>query len=132
MKPGETTWPVASIVSRAVAAARSPTASMRPSRIPTSARRAGAPVPSRTSPPRIRRSSATRGAYLARKQLPRAAQRAVQIDGLETAGPVLDRPSVRLGRLAVRRDLVPILGAEHEPADPVMAARPGVRARAVH
>ncbi len=51
MKPGHTTWPVASIVSLRSAAAKSPTASIRPSAIATSARYAAAPVPSITDPP---------------------------------------------------------------------------------
>ena len=54
-KPGVTSLPVASMVSRASPAAV-PTLLMRPSSMATSARRAGAPVPSITLPPRMRRS----------------------------------------------------------------------------
>src|SRR6187549_780271 len=52
MKPGATARPRASTVARAFARARSPTAAMRSLRMPTSARRPGAPVPSYTVPPR--------------------------------------------------------------------------------
>src|SRR3954466_9011557 len=55
-KPGVTSNPSASIV-RAASSAMAPISVMRPSRTPTSAVRAGAPVPSTTLPPRIRRSS---------------------------------------------------------------------------
>ena len=54
-KPGVTSLPVASMVSRA-SPGTSPTMLMRPSSMATSARRAGAPVPSITLPPRMRRS----------------------------------------------------------------------------
>lgn len=54
MKPGATVRPVASIVVRAVAELRSPTAAIVSPRTPTSARRAGEPVPSMTFPLRIR------------------------------------------------------------------------------
>src|SRR5690349_11039919 len=54
--PGATTSPSASIVSCA-SSATSPTATIRPSRIPTSARREAAPVPSTTVPPLITQSS---------------------------------------------------------------------------
>src|SRR5947208_6433405 len=57
--PGATTRPAASIVSRA-SSVTSPTATMRPARIPTSARRPGAPVPSTTVPPLITQSSINR------------------------------------------------------------------------
>ena len=56
MNPGATTRPEASTVSRAVARSRAPTAPMRPSPTPTSARTAGRPDPSTTVPPRISRS----------------------------------------------------------------------------
>src|SRR5689334_2268629 len=55
MKPGATMRSVASIV-RAARAETSPTATMRPSAIATSALVAGAPVPSATVPPRMTRS----------------------------------------------------------------------------
>ena len=55
MNPGVTSMPAASIVSRAASGA-SPTATMTPSLIATSARRAAAPVPSTTLPPRITKS----------------------------------------------------------------------------
>src|SRR5262245_58271470 len=55
MKPGATTRSVASIV-RAARAEHSPTATMRPSAIATSPGTPGAPLPSTTVPPRIRRS----------------------------------------------------------------------------
>src|SRR5262245_17825662 len=54
--PGATTKPSASMVSRA-SSVTSPTATMRPSRMPTSARRPGAPVPSTTVPALITQSS---------------------------------------------------------------------------
>src|ERR1051325_2725956 len=56
MKPGATTRPSASIVRRADCDAR-PMAVILPPAIETSARRAGAPVPSTRVPLRIRRSS---------------------------------------------------------------------------
>src|SRR5262245_28221361 len=56
-KPGATTRPLASSTCVAVALARSPTAAMRSPRMPTSAARAAAPVPSTTWPPRISRSN---------------------------------------------------------------------------
>ena len=52
MKPGATTRPVASSSVRPRAPPRSPTATMRSAATATSARRAGAPVPSITWPPR--------------------------------------------------------------------------------
>src|SRR5260370_15984508 len=55
-KPGATTRPDASIV-RAAGSSLSPMATMRPSRIPTSASRRAAPVPSMTLPPAIFMSS---------------------------------------------------------------------------
>src|SRR5687767_8158926 len=57
MKPGATTNPRASTVRAALAAARSPISAILSPRIPTSTRRAGAPEPSNTSPPRITRSN---------------------------------------------------------------------------
>src|SRR4051812_13899550 len=54
--PGATTWPVTSMV-RAARSSTSPTATMRPSRRPTSARCPGRPVPSTTVPPVSTRSS---------------------------------------------------------------------------
>src|SRR5205823_4376911 len=54
-KPGATTAPSASSTRRA-APGTAPSAAMRPSRIATSPRRAGAPVPSTSVPPRISRS----------------------------------------------------------------------------
>jgi hypothetical protein len=56
MKPGATIRPVASMVRAALAPARSPTAEMRPSLMPTSASKRGALVPSMTVPRRMRRS----------------------------------------------------------------------------
>src|SRR5437588_10655969 len=58
MKPGATTRSLASMVRRALSPA-SPTLAMRPHAMPTSARRAGAPVPSTRGPFLIRRSSTT-------------------------------------------------------------------------
>src|SRR5262249_12652271 len=55
-KPGATMRPPASILSRA-GPERAPIAAIRPSRSPTSARRAGAPVPSTNVAPEIRTSS---------------------------------------------------------------------------
>jgi hypothetical protein len=57
MNPGVTVRPAASIVRPAGSAERSPTVVMRSPVTPTSARRAGAPVPSMTSPPAILMSS---------------------------------------------------------------------------
>src|SRR5579862_1724454 len=59
MNPGATTRPRASMVRAAVApdVAASPTKTMRSPRMPTSAVRAGAPVPSTTDPPRMRTST---------------------------------------------------------------------------
>src|SRR6266550_1975322 len=57
--PGATTRPAASIVSRA-SSVTAPTATIRPARTPTSARRPGAPVPSTTVPPLITQSSINR------------------------------------------------------------------------
>src|SRR4051794_35740912 len=54
--PGATTRPPASMVS-AASSLISPTATIRPSRTPTSARRPGEPVPSTTVPPLITQSS---------------------------------------------------------------------------
>src|SRR5262245_45279173 len=55
MKPGATTQPVASLV-RTARAATSPTATIRSPRMATSPGAPGAPLPSTTVPPRIRRS----------------------------------------------------------------------------
>ena len=55
-KPGATARPAASSTVPARARRRSPTAAMRSPRIPTSARRPTAPVPSYTVPPRMIRS----------------------------------------------------------------------------
>src|SRR5882724_4358391 len=60
MKPGVTVSPATSRVRPAPSDARSPTASMRAPVMPTSARRGGAPVPSRTVPPAILRSNTGR------------------------------------------------------------------------
>ena len=57
MKPGATICPEASISRCASWSSPSPTAVMRPFLMATSARRAGAPLPSITCPPRINRSS---------------------------------------------------------------------------
>src|SRR5258708_37805868 len=59
MKPGETTRPPASMVFLAGARMR-PISVILPAVMPTSAERAGAPVPSTTLPPLMRRSSMTR------------------------------------------------------------------------
>ena len=58
MKPGATTRPLASIMRAPAAVMSPPMAAMRPSLNATSARRPGAPVPSMTSPPWMRMSSA--------------------------------------------------------------------------
>ena len=50
MKPGATTSPVASMIFAALRLFRSPTAAIRPPRIPTSAMRQGLPVPSTNLP----------------------------------------------------------------------------------
>src|SRR6185369_10555677 len=55
MNPGATIAPSASMV-RSAEPRTSPSAAMRPSRMPRSPRRAGAPVPSTSVPPRMRRS----------------------------------------------------------------------------
>src|SRR5262249_29890595 len=55
MKPGATTWPSASMTSRARSRMR-PIAAMRPCRTPTSARYRGSPDPSMTAPFLITRS----------------------------------------------------------------------------
>src|SRR5688500_10086053 len=57
MKPGATYLPVASIVVLACASRRSPTAAIRRSSMPTSARVQGAPLPSITRALRIKVSS---------------------------------------------------------------------------
>ena len=57
MNPGATTSPVASIASRPSCLEKVPTAATLPSLIPTSARRAAAPVPSTTRPPTTTRSN---------------------------------------------------------------------------
>src|SRR4051812_20994348 len=57
--PGATTSPPASMVS-AASSLVVPISTMRPSRTPTSAGRAGAPVPSTTEPPLITQSSMRR------------------------------------------------------------------------
>src|SRR5919198_2757493 len=54
MKPGATTLPVASTTRAASPASDGATAAMRSPSTATSARRAGAPEPSTTEPPRIR------------------------------------------------------------------------------
>src|SRR5260221_11998171 len=59
MKPGATTRPPASMVFLAGARMR-PISVILPAVMPTSAERAGAPVPSTTLPPLMRRSSMTR------------------------------------------------------------------------
>src|SRR5262245_9922767 len=86
-KPGATTQPEASSV-RAPARPL-PTAAMRSPSIATSARRAGAPVPSTTLPPRI-----TRSAMASLHQRVRARQ-ALRLTGreveLERGGAVRDR-----------------------------------------
>src|SRR5712692_2537603 len=89
MKPGATVSPAASTISPAGSRERSPTAVMLSPVTPTSARTAGTPVPSRTCPPEILRSS-TRHLFEAydplapgrRGQQPRLApRRAAQLDG---------------------------------------------------
>ena len=58
---GAAPGPGASIIWRASADERSPTAAMRPSRTPTSAETAGAPEPSMTLPLRINGSNGSGG-----------------------------------------------------------------------
>src|SRR5690242_6790979 len=56
MKPGQTNLPLASMVRDAADPASRPTAAILPSRMATSAYRAGLPAPSMTRPPVISRS----------------------------------------------------------------------------
>jgi hypothetical protein len=67
--PGATSLPVASTV-RAASASTVPIWTMRPSAIPTSARRRAAPVPSITSPPLMTTSSIVRPPWCARPVCP--------------------------------------------------------------
>src|SRR6267142_549362 len=69
MKPGDTTLPVASITRSAWPASAGATAAMRSPSTATSARRAGAPLPSTTEPPRSRRDHAIGSGLLDRDRL---------------------------------------------------------------
>src|SRR5580700_8313612 len=75
MKPGATTWPLASIT-RLASPRSAPTAAMRPALTATSAAKAGAPVPSTTRPPLISRSYIRKSL---RNLAPGAADQAVQV-----------------------------------------------------
>src|SRR5262249_17970923 len=117
----------ASIVSPA-SSSTWPTATMRPSRMPTSARRPGAPVPSTTVPPRLTlssiatTSSPSRGS--ARLALPGAhvgASLRVRV-GLDLAGAQLGGALGVLGRAPL-----PALGLERLLVDRCHGRDPGAR-----
>src|SRR5260221_13479006 len=92
--PGATTSPPAAIVS-AASSFTVPISTMRPARIPTSAWRAGAPVPSTTEPPLITQSSIGRTpseierVSFCRPELARTSPRTT--NPLETAHPYRSR-----------------------------------------
>src|SRR2546421_2354226 len=69
MKPGDTTLPVASMTRSAWPASVGATAAMRSPSTATSARRAGAPLPSTTEPPRSRSDHAIGSGLLDRDRL---------------------------------------------------------------
>src|SRR5439155_14394282 len=98
-----TTRPVASM-SRFALSSTSPTATMRPSRMPMSARRRGAPVPSTTLPPMMRQSSmATRLVRANRRHLEDMEERRQRDVALEAqAGPGEERLELGPGALAAR------------------------------
>src|SRR5438132_5710108 len=102
-KPGATTRPVASMV-RPASSSTSPTATMRPSRMPMSALRRGAPVPSTTLPPMMRQSSmATRLVRANRRHLEDMEQRRQRYVALEAEpGPGEERFELGPRALAAR------------------------------
>ncbi len=88
MNPGATTSPVASIASRPSCLEKVPTAVTLPSLIPTSARRAAAPVPSTTRPPTTTRSN--RGGVCGCAVI-QAAKRTAAVPRLASMGRILSR-----------------------------------------
>src|SRR5258705_7608588 len=100
MKPGATMRSVASIV-RAARAETSPTATMRPPAIATSALDAGAPVPSTTVPPRMRRSQSIEPRDVVVQD--RIARRLRKVGGLLAQHVLRPRPR----RVAVREVVPP-------------------------
>ena len=88
MNPGATTSPVASIASRPSCLEKVPTAATLPSLIPTSARRAAAPVPSTTRPPTTTRSN--RGGVCGCAVI-QAAKRTAAVPRLASMGRILSR-----------------------------------------
>src|SRR5579862_6306993 len=130
MKPGATTRSSASTNRRAGSSTR-PTATTRPSRTATSARRRGAPVPSTTSPPAIRRSSMRSGLHRAHRAPATdlgLAARALQVEAHaphETVGPqpelddllCVSRLTVVLVVLDELRERHVLIGDVHDPLD---------------
>src|ERR671934_2604507 len=102
MKPGATTRSAASITRFAGSATR-PTAVIFPAVMPTSARRAGAPVPSTSAPFLIRRSSTTSALSSQRLQIVRhrlLADLAAHVGADHGGEPVMDAgPDARVRRL---------------------------------
>src|SRR5579859_3923517 len=70
----------------------------------------------------------TRQGLSSGQRLQGTAQRAVKVDRLDPARPVLDSAAVGLRGLALGRKLRPVVAHEREPADPFAAARLAVRA----
>ncbi len=98
MKPGATWSPVASMTRRPCSGAISPSAAMRSPTRPTSARKAGAPVPSSTVPPRTTRSN--EGAATTRGARPRASPAtAIEVRPRKRRRSVLMVPFVARSRL---------------------------------
>src|SRR5262245_20999171 len=109
--PGATTCPSASMTSSA-SRPMSPIAAIFPSRIPTSARRRGAPVPSTTSPPSIRTSkSLTRSSGdLDAVQLDRVVAEHASLRALVEADERVSQTGPRLG---VQARGVRVVGLDH-------------------
>jgi hypothetical protein len=118
MKPGVTTRPVASMRVAAAASPRSPIATIRSPFTPTIARYCGAPVPSTTCPPWIRRSRSTAIAACRGKE---------RDDPLHAAVPGADHLVVPERRRVVVVGQEPQLVADADRR----AARPGDPPRAV-
>src|SRR5690242_20216574 len=104
-KPGVTRRPPASITRRAsrADAPRSPTSTIRPPSTATSARRAGAPEPSTTVPPRISRSMSASPVEAVQRERVRAVEAETRVVGKRRVVLAQLVDDARVLRVAVRK-----------------------------
>src|SRR5262245_10480888 len=96
MKPGATISPAASMTRAASAPGRSPTSRIRSPSTATSARRAGAPVPSTTVPPRTSTSSMVDPPHACRRRGGKASALRPEIERHPILAPIQDGVAVLL------------------------------------